>query len=162
MKQEIWKDVKGYEGKYKVSNQGRVYSILSHKYLSQTIVGKGYLRVFLWHDGIRKGELVHRLVAIHFLDNPNRLPQVNHIDEDKENNCADNLEWIDAKGNMNAGTVQERKARACGKAVKCIELNKTFDSINQAAQELNLHASNISACLRGKQKTSGGYHWEYN
>lgn len=161
MSKEIWRDIKGYEGKYQISNQGRVYSIRAHKYLSQTIVGKGYLRVYLWHDGIKKGELVHRLVAIHFLDNSNNLPQVNHIDENKENNCVDNLEWVDAKTNLNAGTVQERKARACGKAVRCIELNKTFESIAKAAKELGINAPNINACLKGKQKTSGGYHWEY-
>lgn len=161
MEKEIWKDIKGYGGDYQISNYGRVYSVKSHKYLSQTIVGKGYLRVHLWRDGIKKGELVHRLVAIHFLDNPNNLPQVNHKDENKENNCVDNLEWITAKENSNYGTVQERKAKACEKAIKCIELDKIFQSTKIAAQELELNAPNITACLKGRQKTCGGFHWEY-
>lgn len=157
---EVWKDIKGYDG-YRISNLGRVFSTKSNKYLSQSVVGQGYLRVYLWAGDKQKGELVHRLVAIHFLDNPNHFPQVHHIDENKQNNRIDNLAWVSAKDNMNAGTLQERKAKACEKAIKCIEKNQIFESTKKAAQELGLHASNLTSCLRGRQKTCGGFHWEY-
>ena len=71
----------------------------------------------------------------------------------RNNNKAENLEWCTA----NAGTVQERKAKACCKAIRCIEKNKIFESTKQAAQELGLNAPNITAFL----KTCGGFHWEY-
>ena len=109
---EIWMDIKGYEGKYKVSNMGRVYSIRSHKYLAIKNNGRGYLYVSLWKDNKEKKEYLHRLVARHFIPNPNNLPQVNHKDENKENNSWDNLEWCDATYNNNYGTHTQRAAES--------------------------------------------------
>lgn len=106
---EIWKDCKGYEGKYQVSNLGRVWSVKGQKYLKGTILPSGYVHVHLTTpNGKRKKERLHRLVAIAFLDNPNNLPQVNHKDENKLNNCVDNLEWCNAKYNANYGTRNQR------------------------------------------------------
>ena len=97
---EIWKDCKGYEGKYQVSNLGRVWSIGSQKYLKGSTDKDGYMCVYLTaKNGKTKIEKIHRLVALVFLDNPNNYPQVNHKDENKQNNCVDNLEWCDTKYN---------------------------------------------------------------
>ena len=105
---EIFKDIKGYPG-YQISNLGRVWSIKTQRYLKGTVSMSGYVYVHLTAaNGKHKKERLHRLVAIAFLDNPDDLPQVNHLDENKLNNCVDNLEWCDAKSNNNYGTRNER------------------------------------------------------
>ena len=96
--EEIWKDVEGYDGKYQVSNIGRVKSLWDRgvkreKILSLQNHDAGYLRIVLSKDGIAKLYLVHRLVAEAFIDNPNNYEFVNHKDEDKKNNSVENLEW---------------------------------------------------------------------
>ena len=98
---EIWKDCKGYEGKYQVSNFGRVWNVNNQKYLKPWISKGGYYLVNLMSkNGKIKHELIHRLVAIAFIDNPCNYPQVNHKDEDKTNNCVDNLEWCSRQQNV--------------------------------------------------------------
>ena len=105
--EEIWKDVKGYEGLYKISNFGRVWSIRRKLFLKP--VDKPYLRVRLYSiDGTNKMFSVHRLVAEAFIPNPDNLPCINHKDENKMNNCIDNLEWCTAKYNSNYGTAKQR------------------------------------------------------
>lgn len=121
---EKWKPVKGYEGLYEVSDFGRIKSLKrtetvknkrgetytrSHKerILAQTLDGRSnYLQVMLCKDGKGKKHLVHRLVANAFIENPLSLQEVNHIDEDKTNNCAANLEWCTHKYNSNYGSRQ--------------------------------------------------------
>lgn len=115
---EIWKDIEGYEGLYQISNMGRVKSLAkqtlcghrkeqtifrNEKFLSLRCNKKGYLQVGLSKNGIRKQFTVHRLVAQTFIPNPNNLPQVNHKDENKTNNCIENLEWCTAEYNCNYG-----------------------------------------------------------
>ena len=97
--QEIWKDVKGFEGKYKVSNLGNIYSIKKDIIISPTYNHKGYLRVSLYN---KKQYIltIHRLVAKAFIPNPKNLPQVNHKDGNKTNNCVENLEWCDNSYNI--------------------------------------------------------------
>lgn len=101
---EIWKDVKDYEGKYQVSNLGRVKSLIYKNNANNRIYKRekilklfhdrnGYLRVDL-KMGKRKNAQVHRLVAIAFIDNTYNKPQVNHKDKNKENNKVENLEWV--------------------------------------------------------------------
>ena len=155
---EIWKDCKGYEGKYQISNEGRVWSVKRQKYLTINEDKRGRLTVYLYAaNGKVKHEQVHRLVALAFIPNPNNLPQVNHKDENPKNNCVDNLEWCDAKYNCNYGT---RNARI-GIAVLCVETGEKFNTVREAARTLNIEHSGISACLNGRQKTAAGYHWEY-
>lgn len=124
---EIFKDVEGYEGKYQVSNKGRVKSMareikngpnksatrhLPEKILKNDIIRNGYAQVAFWKDGKKKNHLVHRLVAKTFLSNPQKLPDVNHIDENKINNQIDNLEWVSRKQNMNHGTLPSRRGNS--------------------------------------------------
>lgn len=91
---EIWKDIKGYPG-YQISNKGRVWSTKSNRCLKPYLNNSGYRMINIQAiNGKRKGELIHRLVALHFLDNPEKKPEVNHIDRNKENNCVENLEWV--------------------------------------------------------------------
>lgn len=114
---EIWKDIPGYEGKYQVSNTGEIRSLKfgKIKILKQYTDKCGYNVLTLSENGKRKNHFVHRLVAMTFIPNPNNLPQVNHKDENKANNCVDNLEWCSRKYNMNYGTRNERASeRMCG------------------------------------------------
>lgn len=160
---EIWRDCKGYEGKYQVSNLGRVWSIETQKCLKGSHDKDGYLQVYLTaKNGKCKKELVHRLVALVFLANPDSLPQVNHKDENKENNCVDNLEWISAKDNANHGTRNKRISKANSLPVYCVELDKTFYGAREAARELGINHSGISRACSGVQQTAGGYHWRYS
>ena len=152
---EIWKNIDGYEGLYQVSNLGRVKSL--EKFIYDTInrtqhnkerilkPGKsktGYLQVILCKDRKIKTFSVHRLVAMTFLENPNNLETVHHIDEDKTNNKVSNLEWTTQKKNVQY---------SCGIKIKCLDIktNETiyFSSINEAANFLNTECSVISYSL---------------
>ena len=122
---EIWKDIKGYEGLYQVSNLGNVRTVKhisinskGHSYTVKPRILKlhtypnGYKDVMLQHQGRHRRYLVHKLVAIAFIPNPNNLPEVNHKDESRDNNCVDNLEWCTRKYNCNYGGCIERQRKA--------------------------------------------------
>ena len=102
MNMEIFKDIKGYPG-YQISNLGRVWSAKSRKYLAGIPNNAGYLQVkMIAANGKRKNELIHRLVALHFVDNPDGKPEVDHIDRDRKNNNANNLRWLTkSENNLN-------------------------------------------------------------
>ena len=78
--------------------------------------------------------MIHRLVALAFLDNPNNYPQINHKDENKLNNCVDNLEWCDAKYNINYGTRNDRMAKTQSRKIRCVETGIIYDSIKEAEE----------------------------
>lgn len=109
-------DIKGYEGLYKISNKGDVISLSKNngflkrkeRYLKPTIKPKGYLDVKLIKDGVSKHFYVHRLVAEHFIPNPNNLPQVNHKDKNPSNNNVENLEWCDNSYNVLYSNIPEK------------------------------------------------------
>ena len=109
--------------------------------------------------------MIHRLVALTFLPNPNRLPQVNHKDENKENNSVENLEWCDAKYNSNYGTRNARVAEKHSKPVSQYSLDgdwiATYKSMLEAERITGIQSSSISKCCKGELKKTGGYHWQY-
>ena len=155
---EEMKDIVGYEGEYAITRDGNVWSYKSKKFLKPADNnGKGYMTICLIKNGKKKTHYIHRLVAEAFIPNPDNLPQVNHLDENKSNNCVENLEWCDAKYNINYGTRIER----ISKPVYCEELNRTFKSGKEAAKELGISNENICNCCKGKLKTTGGFHWRY-
>lgn len=175
MKEELWKDIKKYEGLYQVSNYGNVKSLdryvenykgkkrfIKGRVLSQEDV-HGYLRVELSKDGKRKMFRVHRLVAMAFIENPGNLPEVNHIDENKKNNHEENLEWCTCQQNQNHGTHNERSAKSKGHSVQALDKNGNvimeFWSISEASRRTGLRIDCISGCRNGRYKTSGGYIW---
>ena len=174
---EIFKPVKEFEGLYSVSNFGNVkrestkaklgtgnYAREEHL-IKQRKNNKGYLMVDLYKDGIRSQILVHRLVAQAFVPNPYSYTIVNHKDENKENNCADNLEWCTQKYNMNYGTVQKKIGTANSKRVtmfsKSYDEIETFNSIIDAERNTGISNGSIGDCLHGRRKTAGGYIWKY-
>ena len=106
---EVWKDIKGYEGRYQVSNNGRVKSLpINEKYCKRTdeiilkpfMCGSGYQEVILKINGQRKPKLIHRLVADAFIPNPTNKKEVNHKDGNKFNNDYTNLEWVSSSENI--------------------------------------------------------------
>ena len=106
---EIWKNIEGYEGKYQVSNLGRVKSMIGQeKVLHPKKHRNGHLQIGLHKDKKRKTMYIHRLVAQAFITNPDNLPCVNHKDENPNNNNVDNLEWCTQKYNCNYGTRVDR------------------------------------------------------
>ena len=161
--EEIWKDKKGYEGHYQVSNWGRVKSIKfgKEKILKLIKDKDGYLQVTLCKNNIKKVYKVHRLVAEAFIDNPDNLPQVNHKDENKTNNNVENLEWCTNEYNINYGTRTER----CSKPVLQYTLDGEFvrewESAIQAEREGGFNNTCICQCCLGKRKTHKGFIWKY-
>lgn len=155
------KDIKGFEGLYAITSCGKVWSHRSQKFLKAANDGRGYLYVCLKKNGKQKAIKVHRLVAEAYLPNPDNLPCVNHKDEDKTNNCVNNLEWCTYYYNHHYGTKIERAAKALWKKVRCIETGEVFNSQKEAAEKYGLSQGNISRVCRGKAKTTGGYRWEF-
>lgn len=118
--QEVWRDIKGYEGLYQVSNLGQVKRLgndrqMREKTLKERKGKSGYLQVLLCKNGKYKAKYVHRLVALAFIPNPNNHKEINHIDENKANNNFKNLEWCNHKYNCNYGT---RNLRLTGRKPK--------------------------------------------
>ena len=166
---EIFMDIKGYEGKYQVSNLGNVRNSKG-KVMKQNKRQDGYMMIQLFKDGKHKHHFVHRLVLSTFKANPNNKPQVNHINEDKTDNRLNNLEWSTPKENINHGT-HNKRAVATRKAngtydkmsikVYCITNNTVYKSASEAARQLNLDPSSITKCLKGKYKQTKGYQFQY-
>lgn len=165
--EEIWKDIKGYEGLYQVSNLGRVRSFprqgtrKEETILRLTKTKKGYLSLHLCKNKEGRSFRVHRLVAEAFIPNPTNLPQINHKDENKLNNCVDNLEWCDSRYNNIYNGRMKKIARKIGRKVKCLETDVIYDSISEAARATGITYSNIAAVCQGKYKQAKGYHFRY-
>lgn len=175
VKAEEWRDIPGYEGLYQVSNFGRVYSVkrmnrdrcIGGRFICQSSVDKknnSYMHVQLCKNGEEKCVLVHRLVAMAFIPNPDNLPQVNHKDENKQNNHVDNLEWCTHKYNMNYGSRFQvcmnhpRLSKPIGQFKDGV-LVKTYPSIAEAIRATG--KKNIQSVLYGKKKHCAGYEWKY-
>lgn len=159
---EIFRPIKGYEGLYEISNLGRVKNVNRNKILAQKKNRCGYMRVNLSKDHRVSTKVVHRLVADAFIPNIQNKPQVNHINEDKTDNRAENLEWVTAKENVNHGTRNTRMRLKKSKPIICIDTGLRYSSIRGAAREIGISESTIVSALTGKCKTAAGYHWKYD
>lgn len=161
---ERFKPAVGYDG-YLISDYGRVYSCKTNKFLTQAPNAKGYNRVELCVNGKAKNVSVHRLVAEAFIDNPDNLPIINHKDEEKQNNRADNLEWCTYLYNANYGHCQNKKAERKKRPILQLskatgEIVRRFDSLKEAEKN-GYHHSNVSACCCGRKKSAYGYVWKF-
>lgn len=170
---EEWRDIEGYEGLYQVSNTGRVKS-LSHKIKANISGGvryteehfkilhkgwHGYIWVALCKEAKSKTFSVHRLVAKAFVPNINDYPAINHIDGNKENNNASNLEWC--TNAQNSRHAIEHGLINSAKKVRCVETGKIYRCAKDAAEDFGLDARNIRSACAGTIKTSGGHRWEW-
>lgn len=152
--------------RYEVSSFGRVRNKATKQILNPSVATSGYLVVNLtFPGGIQKVFTIHRLVAQTFIPNPEGKPQVNHIDGNKTNPNAENLEWVSPKENsLHAHRVLECSPGACGKhPVRCVETGEVFRSITEAAEATGCSVSGIKEVVHGGKPhyTAGGYHWEY-
>lgn len=158
MNNEKWKPICGFEGLYEVSNQGGVRSVRREGTQGGLLRQKsrnGYLAVDLSKGGKKKTVDVHRLVAEAFVENPDSLPQVNHIDEDKHNNNSANLEWCSSKGNLNHGSARARtnKTRELARTPFIdLETGKVYYSRKDYAKEHGITQGHVSNILYGKKK----------
>lgn len=167
--EEVWKDIKGYEGVYQISNFGRLKKYYKYtkqeKIIKPMVCTNEYLVACLYKNAKQKKILIHRLVAESFIPNPDNLPCVNHKDETKTNNNVDNLEWCTYKYNANYGTVKERQRNTKCIAVSQYTINgefiKTWRSGMEAERNLSILSECIGRCCKGKQQTAGGFVWKY-
>lgn len=190
MEQEVWKDYVGYEGLYRVSNYGDIFrlpklvvdSLGRKRFFPGHLLKKyngahGYEYVTLSKDGIEHSEFVQRIVALTFVENSDPLhkTEVNHIDENKHNNRADNLEWVSSSENKRHGTARDRMLasrisngsygaeKKVGKYGMDGTLFALYKSASDAARQNKTDVSNICACCRPncRKKTHLGYIWKY-
>lgn len=170
MTKEIWRDVKGYEGLYQVSSEGRVKSLkrknslgrtIEERILKPVVVGRGYLQVDLYTGGKMKRFYVHRLVCEVFHENPENKPEVNHINEIKTDNRACNLEWCTRIENCNHGTRNERMSKQVSQYTLDGELVKVWQSTSEAERQGGFAHSAISNVANGKRKQAYGFIWKY-
>lgn len=185
---EIWKDIDGYEGKYQVSNLGRIKSLKDRygntieKILKPGKIKNGYLIVILCKNGTKKTSKVHRLVANAFIPNTNNFRCVNHKDENKENNCVENLEWCTYQYNNTYRNLQQRRvanidwknigrknAEKLSKKVYQYSLDGELIKIWKSTSECHKNkfdSGHVSACCRNCYLREGnnvykGYIWSY-
>lgn len=180
---EIWKDIPGYEGIYQASDSGKVkvlsrivyvsrsgyrtgsYSYVAPEKIMKPSIRTNYLCLTLTKDGQKYNHTVHRLIARTFLDNYSDALEVNHKDENKLNNCIDNLEMCTRIYNKNYGTGNIRSARHRSKPVQ--QLNKEgiiireWNSINEACRQTGVSVKDIWRCCNNEKATAKGYKWRY-
>lgn len=187
--EEIWKDIKGYEGLYQISNLGRVKSVDKYDRLGRFWKGKilnphkqlnCYLSVGLCKGGKMKTFYIHRLVAEAFIPNPNNYSIINHMDYNPSNNFVGNLEWCTYEYNNNYGTrnkklsqslkghsiseqtkqkISQLKNKSVLQFTKDGEFVREWKSVKEAEETLGIYQ--ISRCARCERKTAGGFKWSY-
>lgn len=160
---EIWKELKENKN-YFISNFGN-FKNKYNKILKLNINKRGYLYCNISTNGHVTKIKIHRLVALYFIKNIKNKDTVNHIDGNKSNNHYSNLEWCDSLYNNIYGTRCQRQAEKMKVSIKQYSLTnvfiKEYTSIKEAGKETNNNPNNISNCLSGRAKTSGGYIWKY-
>ncbi len=176
MRYKSIRDIKGYENcknDYLIYEDGRVFSCKSNRFLKPLKGSKGYLYIDIRKYSDRKSDCdaicprIHRLVAMAFIPNPDNLPQVNHIDGNKENNHVDNLEWCTNLYNtIEAVRLGLKPKNEYHGKVYQYDLNgnflNVFDTPKDAAKSISDKAlgSNINRCIHGKRETAYGYIWK--
>ena len=178
--EEVWKDIKGYEGLYRISNIGNVMALSRRvrfgkrwrntetKLMRPRKKGKNnpYLTVILY-DNNRKSKTyhVHRLVALHFVEGYYEGAEVNHIDGNKQNNIYINLEWCNRSENILHSIHVLKQNRMLGKVVLQLTMNNMpicfYQSAVEASKTTGICKSCITECALGKQSHAGNFKWVY-
>lgn len=183
---EEWKNIEGYEGLYQISNYGRVKSfprngtIIKERILRHNITASGYHKVHLSKSNVKRKLSVARLVGFAFPEICGEWfegAQINHLNENKDDNRADNLRWVSKTDNYNWGTrikrVTEKNINGkCSKAVECYTLDgeyiATYPSLKEAERQTGIDSTLIGRCCKGttnkygkRHLTAGGYKWQY-
>lgn len=176
MKEE-WKKIEGFPN-YSVSNTGKVRNDKKNKEKALVKSSTGYAKTDLYSNGKRFCKRTHRLVGEAFVPNPYNKPEINHKDGNKLNNRADNLEWVNRSENEKHAydnglakiTEKHHHGRKKGfknpnaglprTKVRVIETNKVYSSVSECARDINGNDRHIHDCIRGRQHTHRGYHFE--
>ena len=178
---ESWKSIKGFEDSYAISNLGNIKSkqrskqfgrsvkIFPEKILKQSEDKDGYMRIGLSKNSLKKMFFVHRLVAMHFINNSQNLPLVNHKDGVKNNNVASNLEWCDSSYNAkHAFEIGLSKSHCGGTSKKVAKINSAnnelitiYKSMSEASRNNDITTQSISYCANGKQSIAKGFKWKF-
>ena len=155
----IWKPLKNFESTHLISNLGNVKCISTNKLLNILKHSRGYNAININVNKTKNHLLLHRLLAINFIDNPNNYTQVNHINGIKTDNRLENLEWITPSNNMkhafktglNKQTNFQKEVlrQRVSKKVINIETNEIFQSVKIASEKYNIHPSTLAQMLRG-------------
>lgn len=164
---EIWKTMKEHTD-YEISNLGRIKNKKTGRIRKTTISNKGYKQIIVYINKKAKTYYVHRLVANNFIDNPNNLKEVNHINENKLDNRVINLEWCNGEYNLHYGNRVQRILKAKEPTFKKIKQKdlqgntiKIWKNIIEIQKETSFNKQSIYKCCNGKHKSSNGYIWEY-
>lgn len=161
------RDIKNYEGLYAITDDGRIWSYISRRFITGSVNNKGYVRVDLYKEGKRKSFAIHRLVLETFkpVEGMEKL-QANHIDENKLNNNLSNLEWTTPRENTLYSSYKWKdKKKGSVKPVAQYDLDgkliATYKSQSEAARQTGINRYCISNVFRGHRHTAGGYYWRY-
>ena len=157
-KEELTRDIVGYEGIYTIDIFGNVVKTKDGKEVPQQMNKFGYMNVSLYKDGKQKQYKVHRLIAQAFILNPQNKEQVNHIDGNKAHNVVWNLECCTCKENINHAVKTGLHPRCT--PIRIVETGKLYPDITSCAKDINGDIGDIYGCINGKRKTHKGYHFE--
>lgn len=187
MLEEIWKDIDGYEGVYMISNHGRIRSMrriatsisptlgIRNRTVYDRILKQGntrrYKSIKITHNGVKDFFLIHRLVGIAFVSNPNNLNEIDYIDGNTENNYFENIRWVTHRDNMRNEITRNKikQTSLISKAhtrVPVLQFDLSgnliaeYESNKNAAKLTGVRASSIYAARVGTYKTAGGYIWK--
>ena len=161
---EIWIQVLEHPN-YEVNQFGQIRHKKRKQILKPRSNNGGYQYVNFKVKGKNTNFAVHRIVANAFIQNPNGYTEVNHKDYDRTNNCVENLEWVNSSQNKQHAYQKKENKKSRGKQIEQYSKNgeylKTYDSISEAAKELNCSIAAISNCCLGRTKTSQGFRWKF-
>ena len=166
---EVWKDIPGYEGKYQVSNLGRIRSLNYNREKRVKVLRlhqnkKGYVETKLSKNNIAKTIHVHVLAARAFIPNSDNKAEVNHKNGDKTDNSVENLEWVTHRDNIihsHETGLAGHYTRRILQYDKCGNFLKEWTSTREAEKETGIHNANITACCKGRRSFAGGCIWRY-
>lgn len=156
-----WKQIKGFEGLYEISDTGEVKNTKRNKIVKPRITIWGYSQYGLMKKHKRYWRTAHRLVAQAFIPKPKNKREVNHIDGNKLNNNVKNLEWTTRRENIKHAIRMGLQQSSTCKRILCVETGEVFNSAAEAARKYKKARDTIARAANGTNITSAGYHWKY-